>query len=98
MIDAQREVSSGLDIRIRVGAHTGEAIADETGDLFGYHVNLAARIANEASGGEILVSSLLKEIVEARGDFAFGEPRRAELKGLTGSFLLYPVSWETATQ
>ena len=100
MIEAQREIAGGFgideaDLRIRVGAHTGEAIADHTGDLFGYHVNLAARIANEAAGGEILVSSLLKEIVESRGEFGFGEPRNATLKGLSGEYLLYPVSWET---
>lgn len=99
MIAAQREISHGIgdgnvELRIRVGAHTGEAISDDSGDLFGYHVNLAARIANQAAGGEILVSSLLREIVEARGEFVFGEPREVELKGLTRTYLLHPVQWE----
>ena len=35
--------------------------------MFGRHVVLAARIANEATGGEILVSSLVREIIETRG-------------------------------
>jgi len=100
MIDVQREVTSlgesvpELAVTIRVGAHTGEAIADDDGDLFGHHVNLAARIADQANGREILVSSLVKEIVESRGDLVFGEPRSAELKGLSGSYLLHPVLWE----
>ena len=55
-------------IQIRVGLHTGEVILGDDGDLFGKHVVLAARIANEAKGGEILVSSLVREIVDARGD------------------------------
>lgn len=100
MIDLQREVSRlgesvpELAVSIRVGAHTGEAIVGDDGDLFGHHVNLAARIADQANGGEILVSSLVKEIVESRGDLTFGNPRSADLKGLAGSYLLHPVVWD----
>jgi adenylate cyclase len=79
-------------LRIRVGMHTGEAI-EEDGDLFGRPVILAARIANQAVGGEILVSSLVREIVESRGDLAFGPSREVELKGLAGHHLLHPVLW-----
>lgn len=99
MIDVQRAVTAlaedvpELAVTIRVGAHTGEAIVGDDGDLFGHHVNLAARIADQASGGEILVSSLVKEIVESRGDLRFGEPRTATLKGLTGTYQLHPVLW-----
>ena len=39
-----------------MGLHTGEVIAEE-GDFFGKNVILAARIAAQASGGEILVSA-----------------------------------------
>ncbi len=78
-------------IRIRVGIHTGEAIVDGDGDLFGKHVILAARIANEAVGGEILVSSLVRQIIEAHGDMAFGEGRVTQLKGLNGSYTVFPI-------
>ncbi|MGI9609790.1 MAG: adenylate/guanylate cyclase domain-containing protein, partial [Acidimicrobiia bacterium] len=80
-------------VRVRVGIHTGEAIADEDGDLFGRHVNRAARIANEADGGEILVSALVREIIEPRGDVEFGDARVAQLKGLTGPQTMYPIVW-----
>jgi adenylate cyclase len=79
-------------LRIRIGMHAGEAIV-EAGDLFGKPVVLAARIANQARGGEILVSSLVREIVESRGDLTFGESRQAELKGLAGTHALHPVDW-----
>ena len=42
-------------IRIRVGLHTDQVI-QEADDFFGTHVNLAARIAGTAQGGQILVS------------------------------------------
>jgi adenylate cyclase len=79
-------------LRIRIGMHTGEAILED-GDLFGRPVVLAARIANQARGGEILVSSLVREIVESRGDLAFGDSRSVELKGLSGAHTLHAVDW-----
>ena len=42
---------------------------------------MAARIASQAAGGEILVSSLLKALVESSREFGFGEGREMELKG-----------------
>lgn len=80
-------------LRVRIGLHTGEAIREED-DLFGRSVIMAARIAAQAEGGEILVSSLLKELAEASGEFSFGSPRLTELKGLRGEHLLHPVAWE----
>ncbi len=79
-------------IRVRIGLHTGEAIK-EGADFFGKHVNLAARIAGQAQGGEILVSSLLKELTESAGEFTFGEGRNVELKGLKGKHEIWPVVW-----
>ncbi|HLA19075.1 MAG TPA: adenylate/guanylate cyclase domain-containing protein, partial [Dehalococcoidia bacterium] len=80
-------------IRIRIGLHTGEAIK-EGDDFFGKHVNLAARVAGQAQGGEILVSSLLKELTESAGEFAFGKGREVELKGLAGTHRVFGVEWD----
>lgn len=88
-LEASRQGGSG--IRIRMGLHTGEAIIDRSGDLFGRHVIVAARVANLASGGEILVSSLVREIVAARGDIILGPPREVTLKGIEGTHLVYPI-------
>jgi class 3 adenylate cyclase len=99
-IEVQREVcamgprDSDWALRVRLGAHTGEVIVGDNGDLLGHHVNVAARIADQAVGGEILVSSLVKEIAEARGDLSFGEPRSVTLRGLDGVWRLHPVLWE----
>jgi class 3 adenylate cyclase len=71
-------------IRVRIGLHSGEAIK-EGDDFFGKNVILAARIAAQAKGGEVLVSGLLKALVESAGDINFGERREIELKGLPGT-------------
>jgi len=81
-------------IRVRIGMHTGEAIR-ERDDFFGRNVILAARIAAQARGGEVLVSSLLKELAESSGDIAFGDSREVTLKGLSGSYRLHAVEWES---
>jgi class 3 adenylate cyclase len=98
MINVQRELEAMArddeqgSVRIRVGVHTGEVI-EEAGDIFGRHVMFAARVAGHANGGEILVSSLVREIASARGDLVFGEPRAVELKGIEGEHLVYPLLW-----
>jgi adenylate cyclase len=99
MIDVQRELRAysaehpDTAIRVRIGLHTGEAIVDHTGDLFGKHIIMAARIANVAEGGQILVSSITKEIASSRGDLQFGEPREVTLKGIEGTQLVYELTW-----
>jgi class 3 adenylate cyclase len=80
-------------IRVRIGLHTGEAIK-EADDFFGKAVILAARIASQAEGGQILVSGLLKELTESSGQFRFGEGRDVALKGLSGAHRVFELDWE----
>ena len=47
---------------MRIGLHTGEPVR-EADDFYGKSVNLAARIAAEARGSEILVSSLVHDLI-----------------------------------
>jgi class 3 adenylate cyclase len=98
MIETQRALDSWARsqptsaVRVRVGIHTGEVLRVED-DFLGKHVTIAARVANSARGGEILVSALVREIVDARGDLSFDEPRVVALKGLPGEWTVHPVRW-----
>ncbi|MFN0072746.1 MAG: adenylate/guanylate cyclase domain-containing protein, partial [Chloroflexota bacterium] len=97
----QRAVEAGnaahpdAPIRVRIGLHTGEALK-EANDFHGKHVVLAARIANQARGGEILVSALLKELTESSGDLQFDAGRDVELRGLAGAHRVFAVVWRIA--
>lgn len=93
-LDAHARSAPCDALRVRIGMHTGEAIEDG-GDLFGKPVILAARIGNEARGGEILVSSLVREIVESRRDIAFAATREVHLKGVPATHRLHTVEWRT---
>ena len=81
---------SGLPIRARVGLHVGEAFR-HADDFYGRTVVIAARIGALALGGEILASDLVYALARGLGTFSFGDPRSTELKGLDGTFDLYPV-------
>ncbi|MCI0850085.1 MAG: hypothetical protein J4N26_03900, partial [Chloroflexi bacterium] len=88
---SQRNESAEEPVIIRIGLHTGEPVKDAD-DFYGKDVNLAARIAGQASGGEILVSSLLKELTQAGGDIEFGEPQDVKMKGLSGTQRVFAVN------
>jgi eukaryotic-like serine/threonine-protein kinase len=85
--------SNGHRLRVRIGLHTGEPIR-EADDFYGKAVIQAARIAAEARGSEILVSSLVRDLTESSGEFAFATPREVELKGLSGTHKVSPVLWQ----
>ena len=73
--------SPDVAVRIRIGLHTGEAIVDDEGDLFGKHIIIAARVANLADGGQILASRVVREIASSRGDLDFGPGREGRAQG-----------------
>jgi class 3 adenylate cyclase len=89
---ARRAANGELPVRVRIGIHTGEAIHHD-GDFYGRSVVCAARIAGQAEGGEILISSLVKELVEGRGDVPLRDAGEFELKGLAGRQRLFRVAW-----
>lgn len=59
-----KEPVGGLQLRIRMGLHAGEAQARGS-TYFGRSVNRAARIRSVAKGGQIVLSSAVREIAEA---------------------------------
>ena len=80
-------------VRVRIGLHAGEPVR-EGHDFHGKSVILASRVAGAASGGEILVSALMRELTESAGDIRFEADREVVLKGLAGTHRVYPVRVE----
>ena len=92
---AERE-QAGESLRVRMGLHTGEVISEE-GDYFGMNVILAARIAAQAVGGEILVSEEMRDAAKSGNGngngLSFDGGRELELKGLAGSHRVFRAEW-----
>ncbi len=76
---------------VRIGLNAGEPIAEDE-DLFGTAVNMAARIAAQAAGGEILASNVVRELVAGKG-FLFADRGETELRGFEDPVRLYEVRW-----
>jgi DNA-binding NarL/FixJ family response regulator/class 3 adenylate cyclase len=98
-IDVQRALplDGAPDLRVRMGMHTGEPALRED-DLHGRTVVKAARIADLARGGEILVSSVVRELAEADEDLGeelwFEDDRELELRGLRGRHVVMAARWD----
>ena len=52
--------------------------------FFGNVVNKAARVASAAGPGQILVTDVMRALVESSGEYRFGDPITAILKGIDG--------------
>jgi len=78
------------EIRVRIGVHMGRSVR-RGDDLFGRNVAMAARVAAQALGGQILVSQPVRDAVSDCEDIQFDDGRDVELKGFSGSYRLFAV-------
>ena len=78
------------ELRLRAGVHTGEAVVTSD-DLIGHDVNIAARVAAEAKGGQVLATVAVREAVGELRGATFGRARRRSLKGVEHALQVCPV-------
>lgn len=96
-IDLQRAISAlSVDpvgpLRLRAGLHTGFVISSGE-SVFGRNVLIAARIADQAAGGEILVSEAVREYTATDPSFAFESRGAIHLRGVHGEHEVHSVGW-----
>jgi len=87
---AIRDVLRELDLRVRIGIHTGEC-AVAGGKPSGIAVSTGARVAAVAQTGHVFISQTVKDLVAGSG-IAFTERGEHELKGVPGTWRLYSVA------
>ncbi len=85
---ATQQALTGSSPRVRIGINTGEVI-DTSTDPVGGAVNAAARIAARATGGEVLVSDVVRQLVGTGPSVAFVDRGRHRLKGFTDRWHLW---------
>ncbi|HEY1455825.1 MAG TPA: ATPase, T2SS/T4P/T4SS family [Candidatus Dormibacteraeota bacterium] len=78
-------------LKIRIGLNTGEVV-EEAGDIFGAAVNVAARVAGKAKGGEVLVSEVVRQLVGPVAEIKFDYRGRYKLKGFPDRWRLHQVT------
>jgi class 3 adenylate cyclase len=79
-------------IEFRVGINLGDVIIDETGDIFGDGVNIAARLEGMAEPGGICVSAIVHDQVRGRIDCAFDDIGEQALKNIAQPVRVYRVT------
>jgi class 3 adenylate cyclase len=84
---AIREGMAELGLEIRAGLHTGE-IELQGDDVTGLAVHIGARISALAQGGEVLVSSTVRDLVVGSG-LVFDDRGTHELKGVPGEWRIF---------
>lgn len=77
-------------LRLRIGIHAGEPVEDSN-DLFGTTVTMAARICGEAEGEGILVSETVHSL--ASQSWPLEPLGHYQLKGFADSVALYALAW-----
>jgi class 3 adenylate cyclase len=79
---------------VRIGLHGGEPI-EESGDLFGAAIQLAARLCAQSEPGQILASAVVKDECQQK-DLAFVPMGARVLKGFEHPVEVYAVEWQEA--
>jgi DNA-binding NarL/FixJ family response regulator len=103
LVEAQRSIAGhawpeGVQLRVRMGMHTGEPTVRE-GAYYGIDVHRAARIAQAGSGGQILISQRTRDELDSSHELddlgehelpGLGEPERLFQLGVPGQPSNFP--------
>jgi class 3 adenylate cyclase len=84
---AIRDAATTAGLDVRAGLHTGE-VELRGDDVAGIAVHLAARVAGEAGGGEVLASRTVVDLVAGSG-IEFQDRGTHELKGIDHPWQLF---------
>ena len=79
-------------IDVRIGIHSGQ-VTERDGDLRGQAVHAAARVVDEAVGGQILATDEVRKHAEPQVDWSFLDSGLFWLRGFPERWRLYEVSW-----
>lgn len=83
-------------VEVRAGLHTGEIESYPDGDIGGMAVNIGARVCSVAGGGQVLVSSTVKDLVIG-SRLQFSSRGAHQLKGVPGDWSLWSYDGEDAS-
>ena len=87
--------AEGPDLALKIGLTVGEPVEDSA-DLFGAAVNLAARICAHAKGGQTLASGTVRDLAIGK-EIQFNGMGVIGLKGFPDPVPLYEIAWSDPT-
>jgi class 3 adenylate cyclase len=94
ILNKRKQEDEDLDIKIRIGMHTGKAIV-EKGDVYGDVVNVAARIEKLGRGNDILVTSATSRgLTGKRRKYRLTKRDTIVPKGKKRAITVYACDWK----
>ncbi|MEX2227823.1 MAG: nickel-binding protein [Dehalococcoidia bacterium] len=88
---AHNATNIGPPLDVRIGLSAGEPVQDSD-DLFGVAVNLAARVCDYADGGSIFTVNVVRELSIGKGH-TFVDRGDTMFKGFADPVRVYEVAW-----
>jgi predicted ATPase/class 3 adenylate cyclase len=97
-LEAQRRLAvepwpDGVDIRVRMGLHTGE-VEERGGGYFGSALNRAARLMAAGTGGQVLVSGSTAAVLSLGVDVELVDMGSHRFRGLTDPIRVFSLRSE----
>jgi class 3 adenylate cyclase len=80
---------NNAQLAVHIGLNAGEPVSEDD-DLYGTSVQLARRICDQAAGGEILVSDVVRQLVAGKA-FLFADRGTFALRGFEDPVRLYEL-------
>jgi adenylate cyclase len=84
-------VETSTPLRLRAGIHLGDVVVRRD-DVVGHVVNVAARVTESAKGGQVLVTSSVRDAMGELRGVRLGRGRRRRFHGLDETVLVCPVT------
>lgn len=91
---AARNEDATTALEISIGISAGEPITDDNDDLFGAAVQLAARLCDAVTAGDIAVSVAVRELCIGK-PFRFADLGSFNIKGLPDPVPVFGVVWRS---
>lgn len=92
-IAIQGELSSNPGpLRMRIGINLGDVLVEESGDVYGEGVNVAARLEALCDPGGILISGKIHSEVDGKVEAAFQDRGEQQVKNISRAVRIYAVS------
>jgi len=89
---AERNRHATVPLHVRIGLSAGEPVTDDSNDLYGAAVQLAARLCDVAGPDEIAASVAVRELCIGKS-VRFDDRGRVAIKGIVEPTQAYTVLW-----
>jgi len=87
---ACHDLSAASELALHLGLHAGDVIREET-NVYGGAVNIAARVCDASTPGEILVSATVRDLARTSAGVVFEDRGERTLKGIDDPVRVFAV-------